>query len=142
VNRSIRVLIVDDEETLRTHLTAYLEDAGFEVTAVADGETALDMLARDPTDVALVDIRLPGVDGNAVIEEGCAICPGVKFLIHTASPSYTPPPAVARCGVDERHILVKPVLDLEVMVEAIRRRAGDGARISGSANGTPGHAPV
>lgn len=128
MNRPVKVLIVDDEETLRTHLAAYLEDAGFDVTAVADGETALEVLAGTPVDVGLIDIRLPGIDGDAVILKGHEIRPAMKFLIHTASASYRPPAALALCGVGQDHVFVKPILDLEVLVEAIRQLAtGDGA---------------
>jgi len=126
VNPPIKVLIVDDEETLRTHVAAYLEDEGFDVTTVADGETALEALTQNPPDVALVDIRLPGIDGDAVILQGLEICPGLKFLIHTASASYTPPAALVSRGLGQQDILVKPILDLQVLVDAIRRLADRG----------------
>ena len=123
MNPPIKVLIVDDEETLRTHVAAYLEDEGFDVTTVADGEAALEVLKRKPADVGLIDIRLPGIDGDAVILQGREICPAMKFLIHTASASYTPPAALVSCGISHQDILVKPILDLDVLVAAIRRLA-------------------
>ncbi len=58
-----RVLIVDDEPGIRRSLSGVLEDEGYDVVAVESGEACLVELPRQPYDVVLLDIWLPGIDG-------------------------------------------------------------------------------
>jgi len=64
-----RVLIVDDEEGVRSSLAGVLEDEGFEVTSTPSGEECLDILKREDYDVILLDIWLPKMDGLKALEE-------------------------------------------------------------------------
>jgi len=58
-----RVLVVEDEADLQELLRYNLERAGYDVTAVATGEEALSALQRDPPDLVLLDLMLPGMGG-------------------------------------------------------------------------------
>jgi two-component system response regulator PilR (NtrC family) len=58
-----RILVVDDDKSLREFLTITLGRDGFEVEAAASGAEALKLLAEAPVDLALVDLRMPGMDG-------------------------------------------------------------------------------
>ncbi|HEX4134946.1 MAG TPA: sigma-54 dependent transcriptional regulator [Bryobacteraceae bacterium] len=58
-----RILIVDDEPGIRQSLRGILEDEGFQVEAVANGEACLDLLARSIFELVILDIWLPGIDG-------------------------------------------------------------------------------
>jgi two-component system, NtrC family, nitrogen regulation response regulator NtrX len=58
-----RVLVVDDEPGIRSSLAGVLEDEGYEVEAVTDGESCLKKLAERPFDAVLLDVWLPGIDG-------------------------------------------------------------------------------
>ncbi len=60
------LLIVDDEENLRSMLGAALRHHGFEVSAVADGRTALDAVGELSPDLVLLDVMLPDLDGFEV----------------------------------------------------------------------------
>ncbi len=62
-----RVLVADDEESIRHMLGLHLGRAGFEVVPVADGRQALDALTRDTFDFALCDLVMPQLDGIEVI---------------------------------------------------------------------------
>jgi len=119
---SPRILVVDDEERIRRGLRAWLEDEGFEVTTAESGEKALDILISDPTDVAIVDIRLPGMDGNAFMEQAHRLCPRMKFIVYTGSVEYSPLPQLRAIGVSERNIFQKPLRDMAVLVAAVRDR--------------------
>lgn len=57
------LLIVDDEEELRENLFDLLEFSGYNVTAAASGEEALEIFASNVFDAVLLDIQLPGIDG-------------------------------------------------------------------------------
>lgn len=58
-----RVLVVDDEPGIRESLSGVLEDEGYEVEAVGDGEACLARLSERPFDAVLLDVWLPGIDG-------------------------------------------------------------------------------
>jgi two-component system nitrogen regulation response regulator NtrX len=58
-----RILIVDDEPGIRQSLSGILEDEGFHVEAVENGEACLDLLGRSLFELVILDIWLPGVDG-------------------------------------------------------------------------------
>jgi DNA-binding response OmpR family regulator len=58
-----RILIVEDDERIRTSLRLSLEQEGYVVDEAASGESALDLFVAQPHDIALVDLMLPGMDG-------------------------------------------------------------------------------
>jgi DNA-binding response OmpR family regulator len=64
-----RILLVDDDEFLRTTLAAQLEREGFQVRAVADGTAMFTALARFDPDLVLLDVRLPGDDGLTLMRK-------------------------------------------------------------------------
>ncbi len=64
-----RVLIVDDETSLRTLVRANLEVDGFEVSEAADGVEAMEMLKVSQPDLILLDIMMPHKDGIEVLQE-------------------------------------------------------------------------
>jgi len=66
---SEHILIVDDEDTLRYFLKRILESEGYQVSEAADGHTAVDLLATQTFDLALVDLRMAGIDGLEVMRQ-------------------------------------------------------------------------
>ena len=65
----VRALVVDDEPSLTRVVAGYLEHEGFVVTTAADGEQALVEARRDPPDVVVLDLMLPGIDGIEVCRQ-------------------------------------------------------------------------
>jgi DNA-binding NtrC family response regulator len=120
-DRRQRILIVDDEESIRRSLRAYLEDEGFEVVDVGKAEEGLDALARDAPDAAIVDMRLPGMDGNAFVEKAHDLLPKMSFFIYTGSVGYKPSASLEAIGVDEDHVFKKPLGDIALLVDAMRK---------------------
>ncbi|HBY94899.1 MAG TPA: hypothetical protein DEP84_13245, partial [Chloroflexi bacterium] len=57
------ILVVDDDSLLRRSLALNLEEAGYRASTAANAEDALALARRDPPDLALLDISLPGMDG-------------------------------------------------------------------------------
>ncbi len=82
--RAGRVLVADDEEDVRTFLAESLERAGHEVTQVADGAAALRAAHEEPFDVVLTDLRMPEVDGMAVVRTLRTEQPDVEVIVLTA----------------------------------------------------------
>lgn len=77
------LLLVDDEESLRSVVAERLTDEGFEVTQAADGEAALKALDGFAFDVIVSDLRLPGVDGRQVIDSAITRYPGIIAIVVT-----------------------------------------------------------
>jgi two-component system NtrC family response regulator len=78
-----RVLLVDDDESFRRVQAFKLEQAGYEVTSCADGETAIDSFGEGSHDVAVTDIRMPGIDGLELLGRLRAISPDTPVVIIT-----------------------------------------------------------
>ena len=77
------VLVVDDDDATRAGLTALLANAGFVVDAASDGEAAVEKLDRYHIGVALVDVRLPGIDGLGILEHCVARQRPAKVIVMT-----------------------------------------------------------
>ena len=76
-----RILIVDDEKNIASSLKNILSDEGYDVSMTGDGMKALELIQKDPPDLVLLDIWLPGVDGIEVLKTLKTYSPGVEVLI-------------------------------------------------------------
>ena len=79
-----RLLVVDDEEGVRTFLADALSDAGHAVSQAADGEAALALLGKSSFHVVLTDLRMPGVDGMALLQTIRRDAPDTEVIVLTA----------------------------------------------------------
>ena len=91
VTRSVEhaksVLLVDDDEIVRTVLGEQLRDLGFKVDEVADGKTAIERIQGNGSyDVLLSDLAMPGMNGIETIKEGLRTRPGMRALLMTGYP--------------------------------------------------------
>ena len=77
------LLLVDDEESLRSVVAERLTDEGFQVVQASDGEAALKAIDGFAFDVIVSDLRLPGVDGRKVIETALARYPTIVAIVVT-----------------------------------------------------------
>jgi len=79
-----RILIADDEEGLRWVLEKGLRQAGYRVTAVKDGESALLEVRAEPYDLIFLDVRMPGMDGLTLLGQLRGLRPEAQVVIMTA----------------------------------------------------------
>jgi two-component system response regulator PilR (NtrC family) len=79
-----RLLIIDDEQSMREWLTIALSQDGYDVETAASGEDAIKVLERIPVDLALVDLRMPGMDGLATLRAIKRANESVSVVIMTA----------------------------------------------------------
>jgi two-component system nitrogen regulation response regulator GlnG len=63
-----RIFVVDDEDALRTVLSGELASEGYDVSSAPDGESAISLLNKESFDLALLDIKMPGVSGFDVLK--------------------------------------------------------------------------
>jgi CheY-like chemotaxis protein len=100
------ILVAEDEAMLRVLAVEMLEEAGFQVFEAGDGVEALELLKINPQIALLIsDIKMPRMDGYALVEAGLAFRPDLKVLLMTGY-SQVPPPQVLKAR--EIQILHKP----------------------------------
>jgi two-component system cell cycle response regulator CpdR len=112
-----RILLAEDDDSLRGFLARALERAGYEVTACADGDEAVAVLDQD-WDLLLTDIVMPGVDGIEVARQAAARHPGLRIMFITGFA------AVALAAGDKApagaKVLSKPIHLREIVSEVDR----------------------
>ncbi len=123
---SEHILIVDDEDTLRYFLKRILESEGYQVSEAADGHTAVDLLATQTFDLALVDLRMAGIDGLEVMRQFRQRSPETQIIIITGYASV--PSAVEALRHGAHDYLTKPVNTEELLASVADGLARRGAQ--------------
>ena len=113
-----RVLLVEDDDSLRQLLVEELEDRGLQVRALASAEEAVGSLESWEPALVVSDLRLPGADGMALLRRVKSMQAAPAFLVITAFGSIQQAVAALKEGADE--FLTKP-LDLEHFALAVGR---------------------
>lgn len=107
------LLLVDDEEALRSVVAERLRDSGYEVTEAADGEAAVKSLDGFAFDVIVSDLRLPGVNGREVIETALTRYPGIVAIVVTGYGTVKDAVDMTKLGVAD--FIAKPFQFDELM---------------------------
>ncbi len=117
-----RILTVEDDERIRTAVRMALEDEGWEVAESDNGEDALLMFGQQPTDVVLIDIMLPGIDGFDVCRSIRRVS-DVPIVMVTARADTHDVVAGLEAGADD--YLTKPFApkELSARIRALLRRS-------------------
>lgn len=102
-----KVLIVDDEKTLRDSLKIVLEEEGYETDTSGDGLEALDKIQQEDFDIVITDIKMPNLDGMELLEKASQIRPDTFFIIMTAYASVKTAIDAIRHGAYD--YLIKPI---------------------------------
>jgi two-component system response regulator PhoP len=120
----VRILIVEDEQTLRETLQTHFTEAGFTVDVAKDGEEGLFAGLEYPLDVAVVDLGLPKVPGLDVIRKLRGARKSYPILVLTARDRWQDKVEGLQAGADD--YVAKPFHFEEVLarVQALLRRAG------------------
>jgi len=122
------ILVVDDEASQRDLLGGFVESLGFGVCEAASAEEAIEIIRRQPPDMVLLDVRLPGLSGIAALPAIREIAAELPVLLVTAHADLRQAVAAMKGGADD--YLAKPI-DLDELAVAIADslgRAGDNIR--------------
>jgi two-component system alkaline phosphatase synthesis response regulator PhoP len=127
-----RVLVVDDDREIVRLVRAYLEQAGFQVLAAYDGETALHAIRRERPDLVVLDLMLPDRDGwdvTRVVRADPSLA-GIPILMLTARVDDTDKIIGLELGADD--YVTKPFNPREVVarVRSVLRRSQSGGALS------------
>jgi heavy metal response regulator len=123
VTLPMRALIVEDDQTIADFVARGMKEAGFAVDVASDGENGLALASREPYDVAIVDLMLPGRDGLSLIDALRRRGHSTPVLILSAKRSVDDRVRGLQAGGDD--YLTKPFAFAELLarVQALVRRA-------------------
>jgi DNA-binding NtrC family response regulator len=102
-----KILIVDDEQTIRDSAKMILEEEGYECDISANGKEALEKIKEEDYDILISDIKMPMLDGIQLMEETAKISPNTFVIIMTAYASVETAIAALRQGAYD--YIIKPV---------------------------------
>lgn len=137
------ILLVDDDERLRSRMARAFEERGYE-TQQADGyEQGISIAERESTEYAVVDLRMPGKSGLDLVRELHRIDPATKVVVLTGYGSIATALEAVRLGAT--HYLTKPA-DVDEVIASFERRdpdpSADGSEMQSDAPETPSLARV
>ena len=124
-----RILVVDDDPDICDNLSDILSDLGYQVDTAHDGPSALELVSRQPYDVALLDLKMPGMDGLTLYREIKKQRAGTVSLLVTAFAG--PATAEEALSAGAWKVLAKPVDFPEAVAlggGSARSTAGPGRR--------------
>jgi len=142
---SANVLIIDDDESIRTACVQTLQESGFRARAVANGSSAFEKINRESFDVVLLDLKMPGLSGMEVLEILKRDNPVIQVIIITGYASIDLAVEAGRLGVF--HFLCKPFTP-EVLIATVekaakaKRYALEDSCVSMALNGTGSQDPA
>jgi DNA-binding NtrC family response regulator len=114
-----RILVVDDDETIRTTMKAILQDEGYQVDLAATGKEAIQKTQEKAYNIALLDIRLPDVEGVELLKLLKDSVPRTRKIMVTGYPSMQN--AIAALNKNADAYLLKPV-DVEKLLQTVKQQ--------------------
>src|SRR3954453_16014971 len=112
------IVVADDEALARQSVAEFLREEGYQVYEAADGQAALQLLDQFDVDLILSDLRMPGVDGLAVLQKVREVYPQTMVVLMTAYASVDTVVEALRLGAQD--YLLKPLL-LEDLLHKVHR---------------------
>ncbi|MGD6852566.1 MAG: response regulator [Candidatus Bathyarchaeia archaeon] len=114
-----RILVVDDDETIRTTMKAILQDEGYQVDLAATGKEAIQKTQEIAYNIALLDIRLPDMEGVELLKLLKDSVPRTRKIMVTGYPSMQN--AIAALNKNADAYLLKPV-DVEKLLQTVKQQ--------------------
>jgi len=118
MDESARILVVDDDESIRKTIAAILEEKGYVVDTAENGKEAIEKTNVNFYNLALIDIRLPDMEGTKLLAEIKETTPKMVKIIVTGYPSLQNAITAVNMGADS--YLLKPV-NIDSLLETIKR---------------------
>jgi DNA-binding response OmpR family regulator len=116
--KPISVLVVDDEAEFIDSLGKLLRRRGFEVEVAADGAKAVELALGKPFDVALLDVKMPGLDGFQTLSEIKRVSPRTKVVLLTGHLSEADEQDGLESGAFAYLLKPHPISELVAVIES------------------------
>lgn len=117
-----KIMVVDDEDSIRQSLSDVLKDEGFKVISARDGQEALKLLDSTPPDLVLLDIWMPGMDGTEVLKRIKTAHPGLQVIMISGHGNIEAAVKAIKLGAYD--YIEKP-LSLEGVLLTVKRALGE-----------------
>ena len=117
----IKILVVDDEDSIRDIIKQVLDEDGHTVTTASSGEAALEILVESPVQLVITDIRMEGIDGMELLAKIKATNPETEVVIITSHASLDSSITALRKGAFD--YLLKPFENLDVISNMVNKVA-------------------
>lgn len=117
ITRLKTILVIDDETLVRESMAIYLEDSGFNVIQAENGKQGVELFCEFQPDLVLCDLRMPEMDGMAVLAKLAEIDPEVPIIIVSGAGQINDVVEALRLGALD--YLVKPISDMAVLENAV-----------------------
>ena len=118
-NRKARILIIDDDSNIRKVFETALKEAGYVVNSARNGKEAVEMSDANQYHLALIDVRLPDIEGTKMLEAFSKSNPKMKRVIVTGYPSVSN--AIEAVNKHADAYLVKPVKIDDLLIEVAKQ---------------------
>ncbi len=115
----LRIIIVDDEKSQREMLGGFLTKKGYTTKTVSSGEEALKLYETENFEIALLDQKMPGMDGITLLSKLKQIDPELQAILITAHGTVETAVEAMRAGA--YHYITKPITNLDELLELIRK---------------------
>jgi two-component system nitrogen regulation response regulator NtrX len=119
LDKLVRILVVDDDETIRTTMKAILKDEGYQVDLASSGEEAIQLATNKTYNIALLDIRLPDMEGVELLKLMRDSVPRTRKVMVTGYPSMQN--AIAALNKNADAYLLKPI-DIEKLLALVKEQ--------------------
>jgi DNA-binding NtrC family response regulator len=123
--KTVSLLIIEDEQDLRLSIAAYFADLGFQITEAGDGRAGLELFRTIHPALVFTDLRMPVLDGFAVIEAIAQESPDTPIIVISGTGEITDAVRAMRLGA--RDFVLKPVFELEELELAVKRALNESA---------------
>ena len=119
MDETVRILVIDDDENIRKVLATILEEEGYEVESVDTAKKAIEKTRRKFYNIALIDIRLPDMEGIELLTRMKDTTPKMRKIIITGYPTLQNAVEAVNRGADA--YIMKP-FDMEKVLEEIKEQ--------------------
>ncbi len=116
---SIAVLVVDDEESIRTILSRYLSLKGYMVLTAPDGKQAMEILHSQHVDLVLTDLVMPTVNGRELLQKMAELFPEIPKIVLSGYGTHEDMLVALKTGAYD--FIQKPLTDFEILEKAVER---------------------
>ncbi len=114
------LLVIDDDLSVRVSLEGFFEDREYDILTAGSGEEGIEIVKQNRIDAAIVDLRLPGMDGTAFVRELKKT--GIKTVVVfcTGSADFRLPEDIKTMSNVSHNVFLKPLFNMEEIENEVR----------------------
>ena len=127
-----RILVIDDDASIREDVARFLGRAGHQVAVAQDGKEALRLFEAEPAELVITDIYMPEMDGYEVIRTFRKLRPGIPVVAMSAGGQFPKETLLETAGYLGAIESIPKPFDLDELLSAVERALGGGAEEDGS----------